>query len=95
MVARRLGMPVSVVVAASVELWGRSLIDERDDRARERGRRGTTSSTGRALRGHVTRALMDELRAALHGYAPTIAEGDDPSSGAGAGPGCNSRSVSS
>ena len=79
-VARRLGVPAAVIVEASIELWGRSLTAERDDRSRERGRRGASSSTGRSIRGHVTRTLVEELRTALRGYVPGEVEGDDATS---------------
>jgi hypothetical protein len=87
--ARRLGVADAAIVETAIELWGRSLAAERDDRAKERGRRGATSSTGRAARGHVTRTLIEELRVALRGHLPVESPGDDPVPDVGRHPVCH------
>lgn len=52
------------VALASVRLWGRSLTDERDARVASQGI-GLSARSVQALRGHVTRALIDELRPSI------------------------------
>lgn len=52
------------VLAASYELWGRDLAEERDHRVEaEPGSEEDNARRRQARRGHVTRALMQELRA--------------------------------
>jgi hypothetical protein len=61
--AKRLGRTAAEIDAASRKLWGLSLAAERDRRVEERA--DEPSKTPRALqarRGHVTRALVEELR---------------------------------
>jgi hypothetical protein len=70
--ARRLGIEAETVAQAAQARWGHSLSDERDARVREREARlhaayvvATPADVARrrqAERGHVTRALLDELR---------------------------------
>jgi len=63
--ARRLKVSVARVVTASEELWhGRRLEAERDRRVEKAGA-GEDPATLRALRGHVTRQLLDELGESL------------------------------
>jgi transcriptional regulator with XRE-family HTH domain len=60
----RLGVDELEITAMARRLWGRTLTEERDKRVKEQ----TTSDVPRtlqALRGHVTRALVQELRGAL------------------------------
>lgn len=57
---RRLGEPAAVVVALSHALWGRTLTDERDRLVAERDPQASPDRR-RALRGQVTRQLVDEL----------------------------------
>ena len=61
--ARKLGCsPVAASLAAMVR-YGRLLLAERDDRVKQRMGEGTPDSrTVQAVRGHVTRELLDELR---------------------------------
>lgn len=66
--ARRLGVPVGAVVAASLGTWQRGLTDERDARAVERAGPGATPRTIQAARGHVTRELYHELGPAIERY---------------------------
>ncbi|MFC9833195.1 hypothetical protein ACFVKB_05115 [Rhodococcus sp. NPDC127530] len=60
-IARSLGVSLAQVAQAAMDLWGRSLTAERDDRA------GTGASAQK--RGRVSRELKAELRARLeHGH---------------------------
>lgn len=78
--ARKLGVRPEEVVATAVRLWGRTLSEERDrvlaenvkmDRtAREcrtgRGQKSLPAARNRqAVRGHITRALVEQLRVEL------------------------------
>jgi len=58
---RRLGVPARRIRTASVALWGRTLSAERDARVTGDG----SARSKQALRGHVTRQLMESLAAAL------------------------------
>lgn len=58
---RRLGVPARRIRTASVALWGRTLSAERDDRVTGDG----SARSKQALRGHVTRQLMESLAATL------------------------------
>lgn len=65
--ARRIGSTPDEVLAASYALWGRDLAEERDHRV-EAEQAATSEDDPRRLRarrGHVTRALVEELRAHL------------------------------
>ena len=53
--ARRLGVPGLDIAAASFRLWGHGLTQERDSRAGDNATR----------RGHITRALVEEIREVL------------------------------
>jgi transcriptional regulator with XRE-family HTH domain len=61
--ARRLGRKPVEVARAAYRLWGRSLVAERDHRLQLDEGVGARSLP--ALRGHVTRQLLDELRTEL------------------------------
>jgi transcriptional regulator with XRE-family HTH domain len=61
--ARALGVPIGVVALVGTDLWGRSLVDERERRLGDVD--GLSPRAVQARRGHVTRALIAELRAAL------------------------------
>lgn len=65
--ARRLGDPVGPlqVVVWGRDLWGRRLSAERDRRVAQRADEDTTPRRLQALRGHVTRELIEELRVHL------------------------------
>lgn len=63
--ARKLGVTPYAVAVGARRLWGRSLTAVRDARAADAGELGAESL--RAVRGHVTRELLDELRAHLEG----------------------------
>ncbi|MET8404512.1 helix-turn-helix transcriptional regulator [Streptomyces sp900116325] len=60
-VAARLDMPPEEVASLAIELWGRSVGEERDARA---GVSGSARSV-QAVRGHVTRTLVAELAAVV------------------------------
>lgn len=62
---RRLGEHSIVVAALSHALWGWTLSDERDRRVSERADAGDDPARLRALRGRVTRQLVDELAAEI------------------------------
>lgn len=59
--AQRLGVEPLVLAAAARHQWGRGFTAERDDRLASEG--GSSSLTAR--RGHITRAMTDELRSIL------------------------------
>jgi transcriptional regulator with XRE-family HTH domain len=62
--ARRLGRTPTEVSVASAELWGRPLTHERDARLNDDAADGDEDPRRRqARRGHITRALIEELRA--------------------------------
>jgi transcriptional regulator with XRE-family HTH domain len=60
--ARKLGVSSDTVIDDARRLWGRSLTDERDARVKERAPGETSPRTVQALRGHVTRVLLEDLR---------------------------------
>jgi transcriptional regulator with XRE-family HTH domain len=63
--------PVAVSLAALLT-WGRLLTAERDDRVRQRvGASAPDARTLQAVRGHVTRTLLEELRAVLQDLSKT------------------------
>lgn len=64
-VARKLGVNQVSVAAASRRLWGQTLTEERDARMAEQAGPDDSARTLQALRGHITRALIDELRPRL------------------------------
>lgn len=63
--ATRLGLDLTELGVLTHHLWGRSLTDERDRRLVEQERPDDSARTVQARRGHVTRALLDEMRQAL------------------------------
>lgn len=64
---------VDLVAAASYGLWSRSLNDERDRRAAERGPYESPRAL-QAARGHVTRDLIEELQAEINARIAAIRE---------------------
>jgi transcriptional regulator with XRE-family HTH domain len=60
--AARFGVEPIAVVRAAHRRWGLGLTDERERRIVERAGPGASPRTLQALRGHVTRALLAELR---------------------------------
>jgi hypothetical protein len=62
--ARKLGTTPERINMAAMSRWGRTLAEERDYRLRERGQ-DVSARQRQALRGHVTRELMNELEAEL------------------------------
>jgi transcriptional regulator with XRE-family HTH domain len=65
--ARSLGVTPRQVTLAAHRLWGRSLTEERDARVLDRISDRASARTRQALRGHVTRTLIDELRPVVAG----------------------------
>lgn len=59
--ARRLRCSVAEVIEASARLWYRSLTQERDRLVDERAPEGASTRTLQAIRGHVTRELLEQL----------------------------------
>lgn len=60
--ARRLGVDSLDVATAALRTFRRSLTDEREERVSQRARKGASDRTRQAIRGHVTRELVEELR---------------------------------
>src|SRR5262245_12140090 len=70
--ARALRTRPEAIVEASHQRWDRSLTDEREARLRRRSELETgTARTLQAVRGHVTRELLEELRPLLKDIAKT------------------------
>jgi Helix-turn-helix len=65
--ARRLGVSAGAIVQAARRLWGQSLAAERDQRMAQQPDMPTSPRSLQALRGHVTRELLDELRPVVKG----------------------------
>lgn len=63
--ARSLNTPAMVVSVAAHRHYGRALTDERDARVAEALTPGATPRSRQAVRGHVTRTLIAELRGDL------------------------------
>lgn len=63
--AQQLGRTPAEVSEAARRLWGRGLADERDARATERQSDPTSAAQRQAVRGHVTRELVRDLRKEL------------------------------
>jgi transcriptional regulator with XRE-family HTH domain len=64
--ASHLGVTVGALVDAALDLWGAPFVAERDRRVSERLPRTAGLTSRRTLRGHVTRELVEELRAHLN-----------------------------
>jgi transcriptional regulator with XRE-family HTH domain len=62
---KRLGVDPATVSLAAERLWGQSLSEERDERVSSTTGPDATKRTIQAARGHVTRALLAELKAHL------------------------------
>lgn len=60
-VGRQQELDPLIVALIAQATWGRSLTAERDHRVAEQAPAGTTPRVVQALRGHVTRALLEEL----------------------------------
>jgi transcriptional regulator with XRE-family HTH domain len=63
--SRRLGVSPEEVARAAGSLWSRSLAEERDARLLRLAPVGASARTIQALRGHITRTLLQELEPAL------------------------------
>jgi hypothetical protein len=62
--ARRLRVPPVAVALAARRSWKRSLTEERDRRVAEEAPADATPRTLQALRGHISRGLLEELKGA-------------------------------
>lgn len=69
--ASKLGVSPEEVADAAGSLWGRSLAEERDARLGTLAPEGASARTIQALRGHITRKLLQELEPALKRETPT------------------------
>jgi transcriptional regulator with XRE-family HTH domain len=65
--ARTLGVRPFDVSMAAIRLWGTSLTDHRNELVSERTSADTSVRTVQAIRGRVTRTLIDEIRPLLKG----------------------------
>lgn len=65
--ARRLQTFPFAVAAAARDRWERSFTEERDRRVAERVPPGASARALQALRGHVTRGMLEELRPRIEG----------------------------
>lgn len=63
--AKRLNTTPEYVAYTARELWGKGLAEERDARLAERPDAPTTPRAAQAARGHITRALLDDLEPAI------------------------------
>jgi hypothetical protein len=63
--AERLGVTREDLTQAAARLWGSPLSAERDRRIQQRIKEGVPPETLRALRGHITRELTNELRKSI------------------------------
>ncbi|SDD58125.1 Helix-turn-helix domain-containing protein [Actinokineospora iranica] len=73
LLARRLGVSVDEVLAASLRLWGRTLTDERNARVVGLGDDLETGER-QAHRGHITRELSQQVEDELSVSGPSQAE---------------------
>lgn len=64
--ADRLGVAPAAVMAAAERLWGHSMTEERGRREREVEQPDDSKATRATRRGHITRALADEVVAQLN-----------------------------
>jgi transcriptional regulator with XRE-family HTH domain len=64
-----LGLDPRRVAVLSLKLWGRSLTAEREARFAKQEPKTTSATSLRTLRGHITRDLIAELRAAAGGQS--------------------------
>ena len=71
--AARLGVEVSFVALAARRLWRRGFAEERDRRLAQSAPHQASAKTIRALRGHISRRLIEELRPEIE--AAMAAEG--------------------
>ncbi|MEW2610235.1 hypothetical protein AB0937_08495 [Streptomyces sp. NPDC047880] len=66
--AKKLGTTAHYVAYAARELWGRGLVAEREARLGERPDLPDSPRALQAARGHITRALIEELAPAIRAY---------------------------
>jgi transcriptional regulator with XRE-family HTH domain len=70
--ARKLNVPVEVLSECALEIWGRSLTQERDRRISNERTEDPASRSLQASRGHVTRQLLGELADIIGDYNQRI-----------------------
>ncbi len=63
--AKRLSVSVDEVLAAALTLWGKTLTAEREARSGMQIPKGASARSTQAIRGHITRDLLGELRTVL------------------------------
>ena len=63
--AKKLGVTADDVLAAALTLWGKTLTDERDARAEKQVSGDASPGRLQAIRGHMTRDLLNELQPVL------------------------------
>jgi len=68
--ARRLGVPEIIVIAAAASLWGRSLSDERDALVRVNGAKQSLATITRRLSNEVTRRINEAANTKSGKHAP-------------------------
>jgi hypothetical protein len=70
--ARKLRVSAEVLADSALEIWNRSLTQERDFRIRGISPSPTSARSLQALRGHVTRQLLAELTEIIGDYKQRI-----------------------
>ncbi|WP_206779035.1 hypothetical protein, partial [Frankia sp. CpI1-P] len=75
--ARRLKVPAVVVAEIALDLWGRSLPEERDRVVSEREDVGADLERLRAMRGQATRRLVDQIAKEIRKRGTRIGDGED------------------
>jgi hypothetical protein len=63
--AQRLRVTPEAIREGAYRLWGKSLTEERDERVKAKASPDATPRTLQAIRGHITRVMIEELRPAL------------------------------
>jgi hypothetical protein len=63
--ARKFGVEADEIVVAAVSLWGHNLSTERDRRALQEVGPGDDARRVQAIRGHITRELLNEIESQL------------------------------
>lgn len=72
--ARRLGVPEIIVIAAAASLWGRSLSDERDALVRVNGAKQSLATITRRLSNEVTRRINEAANTKPSKHASSLSE---------------------
>lgn len=72
--AQTLKIAAVTLTAHALRLWGRSLTEERDARAQEQAEKGKEV---RAVRGHITRSLLQDLHYEHHFRSEALSMGEE------------------